>query len=385
MNWEAKIRIGYIYEEGRGVKKSEEQSNYWFLKAAAKFNVDSIKAIKELAIQFELAPSFIKDLNPAASSLEIRTVSYDDGSSYTGSLVNGARQGQGKVKYSNGSVYEGNWFNDQCHGQGKCFYFDGSYYEGSWSNGSEHGEGKYTWVDGSYYEGSWSNGSQHGEGKFTWADGSYYDGNWAEGSYQGYGKYVFSNGATYEGNWSEGALNGFGKYVYTDGSSYEGNWLKGDKHGLGKETLPDGTVLQGHFQFGKFHIKAIETPSNYSPTPTNNAKVDLSGFEETERSVCLHCGYEGVFGINHTHENSAFTRSFGIGWFTFLGTFITFLSWNPDDHRTLGTLILILPIIVAIAYYRNLSIKELNCVNCKNSFYQDKKGKVSKTNNKGDF
>jgi len=384
-NGEAQIKLGYIYEEGRGVKKSEEQSNYWFLKAAAYFKVDSIKAIKELAIQSELVPSSIKDLNPVVSSLETRTVSYDDGSSYTGSLVNGARQGQGKVKYSNGAVYEGNWFNDQCQGQGKCFYADGSYYEGSWSNGSEHGEGKCTWADGSYYEGNWSEGAQNGFGKYVYADGSYYEGNWAEGSFQGYGKYVW-NGVTYEGNWAEGLYQGFGKYTFADGYSFEGNWLKGEKHGLFKDTLPDGTVVQKLFQNGKFQSKTIETPSNYYPTATNNAKVDLSGFETTERSVCLHCGYEGVFGINHTHQDSAFTRSFSLGWLTLLGTFIPYVGFlNPDDHRTLGNLIFIFPISVAIAYYRNLSIKELNCVNCKNSFYQDKKGKLSKTNNKGDF
>ena len=52
-----------------------------------------------------------------------------NGDVYVGTLVNGRREGLGKVTYANGDIYEGNFADDQRSGQGKFIGADGYKYE----------------------------------------------------------------------------------------------------------------------------------------------------------------------------------------------------------------------------------------------------------------
>jgi hypothetical protein len=51
------------------------------------------------------------------------TLSYEDGSLYTGGVVKGQKQGKGRIQFANGNIYEGEFYNDNFEGSGiKIFY-----------------------------------------------------------------------------------------------------------------------------------------------------------------------------------------------------------------------------------------------------------------------
>ena len=57
---------------------------------------------------------------------------------------------------------------------------DGSKYTGQMKNSMKHGFGKYTWADGRQYIGYWDNGKQHGLGKYI-LEGGFQIGRWVKG------------------------------------------------------------------------------------------------------------------------------------------------------------------------------------------------------------
>ena len=68
---------------------------------------------------------------------------YEDGRSFEGEVIDGVKEGYGKLTYSDGAYYEGNFYNDQMHGKGTLFYVPGSpAYEGDWVADQFHGQGK---------------------------------------------------------------------------------------------------------------------------------------------------------------------------------------------------------------------------------------------------
>lgn len=61
------------------------------------------------------------------------TFEYSNGSNYTGSFIDGKRQGRGKM-IENASlwIYDGSWSEDQRQGLGKYEEQNGIHYQGSW-------------------------------------------------------------------------------------------------------------------------------------------------------------------------------------------------------------------------------------------------------------
>lgn len=119
-------------------------------------------------------------------------LSFKDGSTYEGQVVDGVRQGHGILK-SAASSYVGQWEADQQHGRGQQKWPDGRVYEGEFKVGQFSGEGKMTWVSQKgflVYEGQYRDDLKHGSGKFTWADGRTYEGEWCLGKRHGRGRYV---------------------------------------------------------------------------------------------------------------------------------------------------------------------------------------------------
>ena len=62
------------------------------------------------------------------------------------------------MTYKNGDTYEGQLVNGQIHGFGKCIYANKDVYMGYFENGKRHGYGVYTSSDGDGLEGEWENG-----------------------------------------------------------------------------------------------------------------------------------------------------------------------------------------------------------------------------------
>jgi hypothetical protein len=97
---------------------------------------------------------------------------------YVGDLVNGKRDGQGKMSYAHGNIYEGNWENGRKNGFGKMIYTSGNVYEGNWEKGNRNGFGKMNYANGEIYEGEWFNNKKNGSGTMTDQDGNVLEGTW---------------------------------------------------------------------------------------------------------------------------------------------------------------------------------------------------------------
>lgn len=64
---------------------------------------------------------------------EKQTLHYGNGSVYEGEVVNGQREGFGKIVFPDGGVYEGEWKNNKMNGKGTLLYANGNKaYEGEW-------------------------------------------------------------------------------------------------------------------------------------------------------------------------------------------------------------------------------------------------------------
>lgn len=122
---------------------------------------------------------------------------------YIGDLVNGKRQGYGKVIKPDG-IYEGEVLNNWSHGKGKMTWDNSNIYEGEWKNGERCGKGKMTWNNGEIYEGEYLNDMRHGYGKMMYNFGYIYEGEWKEGTRHGNGKMIYPNGDVYTGKWVNG-------------------------------------------------------------------------------------------------------------------------------------------------------------------------------------
>ena len=107
-------------------------------------------------------------------------LSNGDGDLYEGELRNDHKHGKGTMRFADGRVFVGEYINGQMI-EGKMTYQDGSTYEGSWVDGMRHGRGKCVFTDESIYEGEFREGEFHGHGRMSWSDGGWYEGEWWNG------------------------------------------------------------------------------------------------------------------------------------------------------------------------------------------------------------
>ena len=226
-----------------------------------------------------------------------RTI-YDNGDIYEGELVNGKKNGKGKMEYTNGDVYEGLFKDDLKIGKGKMIYANGNIYEGFFAKDRPSGKGKLKIKNIGVYEGEFYEGKFNGKGilktdkntikegmwkednligrlkymdedgifwanctydeeygiyKLIWENdnSSFYEGQMKYGLYNGRGKYIYSNGDCYEGEWKNNERDGKGKYVYSDGTYYEGEWKSNITEGKGKKVYSSGNYYEGEWKKGK--------------------------------------------------------------------------------------------------------------------------------------
>jgi hypothetical protein len=101
---------------------------------------------------------------------------------------------------------------------------DGSVYSGQLINGIPHGFATMIFTNGDKYIGSFDHGSLHGEGTYAWDVGDKYIGTFVNDYREGYGVYYWPNGDRYEGVFSKDKMDGFGTYYYSDGTKLVGEW-----------------------------------------------------------------------------------------------------------------------------------------------------------------
>lgn len=180
------------------------------------------------------------------SFVETSSVSFDNGDSYTGALVDGKRQGYGVYSYANGMRYEGSWVNDDFGGQGTLFFPDGSVLSADWVNGLANGFGTLSFTNGDRYEGQFVDSLKSGHGVYYYAGGNRYDGEWLNDLKHGFGIMYYAYGDRFEGTFVDGKRSGSGVHYFANGDRYEGTWSNDERVlGGGVYYYADGNKFDG--------------------------------------------------------------------------------------------------------------------------------------------
>lgn len=202
-------------------------------------------------------------------------IQWDNGARYTGGFTRGLYSGQGRMQFASGEVYEGNFADGMMSGAGRMTMQDGSLYVGAFRNNAFHGRGRYEMANGDVYEGAFAynlfdgrgrlvghgatyegefrKGEYSGEGELTGEDGRRYLGRFEHGEYQGKGHFESAAHEIYEGEFDKGEFKGSGTYRQSDGAHYEGRFLNWRPHGPGRFTDVMGNVYEGQFDSGEMN------------------------------------------------------------------------------------------------------------------------------------
>lgn len=174
-----------------------------------------------------------------------------DGGRYFGPLVNGRREGWGRIEWSSGARYEGEFRNGLFEGRGRLRSATGEVYDGDFVKGVRSGKGRLTSRSGASYVGSFRDGEFDGRGRYDDGNGNVYDGEFKAGLFHGRGR---STGlqAEYEGGFVQGKPSGAGEIRYRDGRRYRGAFVKGQFEGKGRFEEPSGAVYEGDFVASEF-------------------------------------------------------------------------------------------------------------------------------------
>ncbi|ETP54039.1 hypothetical protein F442_01149 [Phytophthora nicotianae P10297] len=81
------------------------------------------------------------------------TITFPDGSKFTGECVGGRPHGRGICKYAGGDLYDGMWVHGKRHGTGSGFFANGESFVGQWENNhvALNGQGELTLADGTVH------------------------------------------------------------------------------------------------------------------------------------------------------------------------------------------------------------------------------------------
>ncbi len=175
-----------------------------------------------------------------------------DGGRYYGPLVDGKRQGQGRVEWDAGTSYVGGFIDGLYAGHGRLEMSGGAVYDGQFSKGVMAGRGTLTSAAGGTYAGEFAEGVFEGQGKYTLANGGIYEGHFHHGQFDGQGKYVTGD-IVYTGMFKNGEFAGHGELTNKrNGGAYRGEFLHGVMQGKGRYTTPNGDVYEGDFVHDAF-------------------------------------------------------------------------------------------------------------------------------------
>ena len=207
---------------------------------------------------------------------------FKNGNKYKGSFENGVRKGYGRMSFGDGTIFRGiydddhmssgsaktkdgrvctgEWYDDS-KGHGTIVWPDKvSKYEGDWCKLKRDGIGCMLYPDGTKYEGEWKKDIAMGIGVILSPDGSRYEGSVGttiehkEALYRwGKGTQIWPDGSRYEGGWVEDAMFDYGIMYYADGSRYEGEWSLNRRLGYGIMYYADGSRYEGRWRRNRWH------------------------------------------------------------------------------------------------------------------------------------
>ncbi len=212
---------------------------------------------------------FVKDARSGSYSGNGR-ITWINGESYAGDMVQGKREGNGKYTWSDGRKYEGDWRDDKATGNGQLSYPNGNHYKGAVVDGVPLGQGTMSYASGDSFSGEFKAGNPEGKGTFRWKNSQQFDGDWSsvnhnangtlkypnrdvfvgtltDGLPSGKGLLRYASGDIYEGQFNAGLPDGQGSYHWVNGASYSGDWKQGLKNGHGVMVAASGERVEGEF------------------------------------------------------------------------------------------------------------------------------------------
>lgn len=83
---------------------------------------------------------------------------FENGDIYTGSFLDGKKDGHGLLTTRSKRTYDGGWANDVPHGFGVNTFPNGKIYKGEYKLGRPYGNGQWIYSDGKTYSGTWVKG-----------------------------------------------------------------------------------------------------------------------------------------------------------------------------------------------------------------------------------
>ena len=155
------------------------------------------------------------------------TMVYSTGHKFTEGFKEGMRHGKGVMMLPGGRKLVGVWEDNEIR-EGTVTYPDGSVYTGQWKFRERSGQGTITWPDGRKYTGEFKSGQRHGKGTMTYPDGRKYVGDFKFGERTGQGTMTYPDGRKYIGEFEGGERNGQGTMVFPDGRELVGKFKDGE-------------------------------------------------------------------------------------------------------------------------------------------------------------
>lgn len=131
------------------------------------------------------------------------TMVYYSTQKYIGEFKDGRRHGQGTLYLPLDRVLKGNWRDDELV-EGTVTFADGTRYSGTWEFGYRHGHGVLTYPDGRKYIGEFHAGNRHGQGTMKYPDGRIYKGEFKNGKRTGIGTMTYPNSQIISGQFLDG-------------------------------------------------------------------------------------------------------------------------------------------------------------------------------------
>ena len=133
-----------------------------------------------------------------------QTITFNDGGSYTGQVLNGLPHGKGRLTAANGVTVEGDFVNGYPDGNVVINFNNGGSYTGTFRNNS--GQGTMVFPNGDKLTGSFVGGNCNSYGEYTWPSGDTYKGNFLNNKFNGDGTIYYRNGTVAKGIWENGQL-----------------------------------------------------------------------------------------------------------------------------------------------------------------------------------
>ena len=208
--------------------------------------------------------------------------------SYEGEMVNGKKEGNGRLVFKNGNFYVGQFKNNKYNGKGIFYYRPNAIkYMGDFVDNYYEGNGIIFYENGEFYEGQFKKGLKQGRGCEYYKDKNIkYKGEFFKNIYNGSGKYIYQNGYYYEGNWMNGRKHGKGTYYkYNNKPIYIGDYINNIEEGNGIYYYDNGDYYKGQFKNGQKNGKGIVYSKN------DNIKLEGYFLNNIIEGECkLYCG-----------------------------------------------------------------------------------------------